>query len=313
MKKVTLLLIFICLILKNGLSQIDSLEDHSKFVFITEFYPSFILPCRITLKKEDNNYNLLIDQIYDRKHFKLSNISNLKMQSTDSLLIDRGYRQFYPDSVFIKHLEKAEISRTDFQKFSSWLTTQKLTNQKSLLKEGILDGITIYFRFKNDSVDNHFSFICPDPSDSAEFKIIKSLFNLFENSFKNHLSINYIEHLKGYFDFGLLVKHISDNPLEYRFYDHLSANEYDEFYELMESLPIDKPIIFDFSNFSGMGTMFYDDFEDLIDENPNIYWLVNEFSMRQIKEIGVRKNRIFLNRENLLKKIKKHTITGRYM
>jgi hypothetical protein len=304
MKKVTILLLFICLILQNGISQIESLQNHSDFVFISEFYPSFIQPCRVILEKKDNNFTLQIDQVFDRKHFKILDIANFKIENTDSLLIDRRYRQFYADSVFIKHLEKVEISKSDLQKFSDSFIAQDLTKQKSLLKEGILDGITIYFRFKNDLNDNHFSFRCPDPSDSSEFRIIKSLFYLFENSFKNQLTTNYIEHLKGYFDFGLLVKHISDDPLEYRFYDHLSANEADEFYKLMESIPLDKPIIFDFSNFSGMGTMFYDDFEDLIDENPNVYWLVNEYSIRQVKEIGVRKNRIFMDKKVLLKKIK---------
>ena len=304
MKKVTILLFIICLTFQNGLSQTNSLLEHSEFVFTTEFFPSFIQPCRIILKKKDNIFTLRIDQIYDRKHFKPSDINNLKIESADSLLIDKSYRQYYPDSIFIRHLEKVEISKPDYQNFSDSLFALDLTKQNSLQKENILDGITIYFRFKTDLNDNRFSFRCPDPSDSSEFKIIKSLFNLLENSFKTQLTNNYIEHLKGYFDFGLLVKHISDNPLEYRFYDHLSANEVDEFYELLESLPVDKPIIFDFSNFLGMGTMFYDDFEDLIDENPNVYWIVNDISIRQVKEIGVRKNRIFKDREVLLKKIK---------
>lgn len=304
MKRISISIFLICLILQNGLSQVHSSEEHSKFIFVAEFYPSFILPCRVILVKKDNNFTLLIDQIYDRNHFKLSDINNFKMENTDSLLIDKTYRQFYPDSVFIKHLEKVEIYKDDFERFTGSLSEQNLSKQNSLIKEGILDGITIYFKFENGLNENRFSFRCPDPSDSSEFKIIKTLFDLFENNFKKQSTNNYIEHLKGYFDFGLLVKHISDNPLEYRFYDHLSSNEYEEFSNLMESLPLDKPIIFDFSNFSGMGTMFYEDFEDLIDENTKIYWLVNDFSIRQIKEIGVRKNRIFKDREVLLRKIK---------
>jgi hypothetical protein len=304
MKRISILIFIICLILQNGLSQVDSLEGHPKYIFLTEFYPSFILPCRVIVEKKENNFILSIYQIYDRKHFKLSDINSFNIENTDRLLIDKTYRQYYPDSVFINLLEKVEISNDDNERFFGILSEQNLSKQNSLIKEGILDGITIYFRFKNDFNDNRFRFICPDPSDSSEFRIIKSLIKLFENNFKKQSTNNYIEHLKGYFDFGLLVKHISDNPLEYRFYDHLSSNEYEEFCSLIESLPLDKPIIFDFSNFSGMGTMFYDDFEDLIDENTKIYWLVNDFSIRQIKEIGVKKNRIFKDRAVLLKKIK---------
>jgi len=139
-----------------------------------------------------------------------------------------------------------------------------------LKKEGVLDGITIYFEYKSESIENKFSFRCPTPKDSVEFQLINSLFNLFEDTFKKEITNNYIEQLKGYFDFGLLVKHISDNPLEYRFYSFLSANEMDEFYTFMECLPRNEPIIFDFSNFGGMGTMFYDDFEEFIKKNANV-------------------------------------------
>lgn len=85
----------------------------------------------------------------------------------------------------------------------------------------------------------------------------------------------------------------------------MSSSEALEFYGLMETLPRNKPVIFDFSNFGGMGTMFYDDFEDFIEENPDVYWIVNDFSIKQINEIGVQKDRIFNTREDAIQAIAK--------
>ena len=297
--------------------KIQSQEQCENFILTIEFHPSFISPCRIDLIKNDTAKTLSIDNFYFKDDLKYLNNSNLRIGKTDSLLVtvDDWFKEYlknnYGDSVFYKQIENINILDNQFNNFIDSISIIDLVTQKSLEKEGIFDGITIYFEYKSDTINNKFSFRCPDPEDATEFQLIKSLFYLFENSFKKEITNNYIEQLKGYFDFGLLIKHISDNPLEYRFYSHLSENEADEFYNLMESLPRNKPVIFDFSNFGGMGTMFYDDFEEFIDENPNVYWLVdkdNKHSKKQIKEIGVKQNRIFENRNNLLQAINRKSI-----
>jgi hypothetical protein len=300
-----LLLIFVIVMTTSCNSQKNSYLEKN-FIFIIELYPSFTAPCRIIFQNENNSKTLSINIFYDKEHLQyLNDKNNLKPEKTDTLLIDDWFKKYLGDTVYFKHLETIQVVDNEFQKFVDSLDKIDLTKQKSLEKDGILDGIDVAFRFKTDSIDNRFSFLCPDPEDSTEFTIIKAIFNLLEHSYKLESTNNYIEILKGYFDFGLCVKRMSDNPLEYRFYSHLSSNEADEFYKLMESLPRDKPVIFDFSNFGGMGTMFYDDFEDFIEENPNVYWIVNNHTIKQINEIGVEQNRIFNNRDDVIKVIKR--------
>ena len=292
--------------------KIKSQEQRENFIFTIEFYPSFIMPCRIDLIKKDAEKTLSIDILYFKDALEYIDNSNLKIGKTDSLLASDWYKEFfkyeYGDSVFYNQIEMINITENQFESFFDNISNIDLATQKSLEKDGILDGITIYFGYKSDTIDNKFSFMCPTPKDTTEFQLIKSLIYMFESVFEKESTNNYIEHLKGYFDFGLLVKHISDNPLEYRFYSHLSSNEAAEFYKLMESLPRNKPVIFDFSNFVGMGTMFYDNFEEFIEENPDVYWFVgknNEHSKRQIKEIGINQNRIFEDRDKLLQTLRK--------
>ncbi|MDR3226286.1 MAG: hypothetical protein LBT56_01260 [Prevotellaceae bacterium] len=305
MRKI-LLLIFVIFITIPCNSQKNSYLEKN-FTFIVELYPSFTAPCRIIFQNENNSKTLSVNIFYDKEHLQyLNDKNNLTPEKTDILLIDDWFKKYLGDTVYVyfKHLETIQVVDNEFQNFVDSLYKIDLTKQKSLEKEGIYDGIDVAFRFKTDSIDNCFNFQCPDPEDSTEFTIIKAIFNLLEHSYKLESTNNHIETLKGYFDFGLCVKHISDNPLEYRFYSHLSEN--DEFYNLMESLPRDKPVIFDFSNFGRMGTMFYDYFEDFIEENPNVYWIVvNNYTIKQINEIGVKRNRIFNNRNDAIKVIKR--------
>ena len=302
MRKLTIILVLLTFIYSSCKGEKRPESMIKNFVFTIEFYPSFIPSSRFVIKKEGEKETISFDNIYSGKG--LLKREGLTVENINSSLLDKDYVKFWTDTLFIKHIENQGIKKEFFQQFIDSLNSTDFAEQKSLINEDILDGITIYFRFQTEKSDNHFSFRCPEKSDSSEFKTITSLISLFENSFKSLASNNYIENLKGYFDYGLLVKHISENPLEYRFYSHLSSNEAEEFYKLIEDLPKDKPIIFDFSNFGGMGTMFYDNFEELIESNPNVYWIVNENSMRQMKEIGVKPNRIYKDRMTLLKKLK---------
>ncbi len=276
------------------------------FVFTVEFYPSFTVPCKIVFQNEGGRKVLSIDTFYDKRRLEYVNDTvRLKPEKTEVLLIDKWFKEYYGDTVYVSHMEKVEVSNKEFQRFVDSVFPINLTKQKSLEKGVILDGITIYLKFENDSVNNCFSLRCPDPEDSVEFTIIKTMFDLMENNFKLESTNNYIETLKGYFDFGLCVKHISDDPLEYRFYSHLSSTEAFEFYGLMKSLPRNKPVIFDFSNLGGMGTMFYDDFAKYVKENPDVYWIMGEYFEEFAKEVGVPQNRIFNTREDGIKAIKK--------
>jgi len=306
MKRKILLLISILFTLTSCKTQEKKSYLDNDFIFTIEFYPSFIAPCRVVLQNDGTSKTATVDLFYSKEHLQyLTETETLKPQETDNLLVDDWYKAYYGDTIYFRHLEIIQILDCEFQKFVDNISKSDLSTQKSLEKEGILDGITIFFSFKTDTIDNRFSFRCPDPEDTTEFAVIKSIFNLLENSYKLETTNNYIEHLKGYFDFGLNVKHISNEPLEYRFYSHLSSNEADEFYRFMENLPRNQPIIFDFSNFGGMGTMFYDNFEELIEENPDVYWLVNDYTIKLANAIGVEPNRIFKNKDEILKAIKK--------
>ncbi|MFY7890861.1 MAG: hypothetical protein ACOVOW_18220 [Spirosomataceae bacterium] len=305
MKTFIIILISILLTYVDCKSQQTSAFDNDNFTLTVEFFPSFIPPSRLIIQKKKEKNRLVISNLYSKKRYNLLNDKKLTIEPFDSCLIKNNLsKRFYGDTIFRKKLEEASVAKDVFKQFIDSLTNINFSIHKSLYKEGIVDGITVYIRFRTDTSDHIFSLRCPDREDK-EFIIIKSIFTLFEQSCKSASALNYLEHLKGYFDFGLQVKQISQNPLEYRFYGALTSGEQNEFYQLMDSLPLDKPVIFDFSNFKSMGTMFYTDFEEFIDKNPHVFWIAGKYSLRQITAIGVAKNRIVTTRKELLSALKK--------
>lgn len=287
----------------------DFINENSKLTI--EFYPSFMLPSRLVLERRDDVTKLYLEKILMPWHKDPKMRQGFTAENLDSLLIDRSWVTKLGDlstvNVYTKHVETAILGEREFNDFYTAIVPEVLVNYKSYDKEIWVDGITVWVKIKSDRASNHFYLVQPSAQDSSSgFEIVVPLFNLIEKAYNSQETINYIELLKGYFDFGLLVKHISNNPVEYRFYSHLSANEANQFYVLLESLPKDKPVILDLSNFlSGMGTMFYEDFRKLIDENPDVYWIVNsDYVKMQLNEIGVKRSRMFKDRQSLLRKIK---------
>lgn len=267
-------------------------KDYPDFTLIVKMQPSFLASCIVTISKHNDKKELSITEIGGKWP------NNLPIEQSDRKSADTFY---------IPILEKDILTDKNFDSFVKTISDIDLSTKKSLEKEG-LDGIIIDFNYTEENKSNAFSFRSPRKWDIQEHKIITAIFDLINLSIKQTETINYIELLEGYFDFGLKVKQISDSPLEYRMYSGLSSNEATELRQFLSKLPNDKPIIIDFRNFESMGGMFYPDFKELIMRNTNIYWLANEHSKKQLREIGISESRIYLDRNKLIKEIVDNTV-----
>ena len=198
---------------------------------------------------------------------------------------------------------KFEVSGSDYQKFIENIKDINLENYKSPKMEGIgLDGITTYIEYQHDPTKiSKFDFWSPSRKVYiTEYKLLDGFFNFTDKIFKDKKQIEYLEDLRGYFDYGLPIRKISDKPLEYRLYSSLSIHEKVDLEDFADRLPTKEPIIFDCTNAHGMGTVLYPIFRKMIVKNTTIYWLSNkEGRMRdQILEIGAKK--IYDNKADIL-------------
>jgi hypothetical protein len=161
-----------------------------------------------------------------------------------------------------------------------------------------LDGINVYGTFNQNNVVNKFAFWSPDKG-TKNAELIAIVFNLIGNAFTDQKTINYIEQLQQYFPHQLGLKKLSNNPLTYKLFGSISANEKDDLYNFLKHLPLHKKVIIDMSNYSGMGTMFYDDFNQYCANNENIFWLnPSPRGLIDLNKIGISNDQIMQEKAN---------------
>jgi hypothetical protein len=252
------LLIFVFL-----LSTIDSYCQMSSLT--VDFYPSFIKGCQLKISKDNSNYSV--------------SISNTKINEVgivpDSLISDL---KPFLDDYFVQKFTLDSLKKVEEQR--NW-------DDNHFVDIPGLDGITVKGVMVDNSTEKSFSFWSPGKG-SIDHDLIIKLFNLMNTSFSKSETIVYIEQLEGYFSFGLGLKKLKEDPLTYKLYGVISFNEEKELLDFLNSLPTDKEIYIDMSNFEGMGTMFYDDFKTLCSRNQRIYWInCSDFAKKNLTNAGI--------------------------
>lgn len=237
------LLIFVFL-----LSTIDSYCQMSSLT--VDFYPSFIEGCQLKISKDNSNYSVAI--------------SNAKINEVgivpDSLMSD--LKLFFDDYFRLKYtldsIKKVEEQRN--------------RDNSNFVDIVGLDGITVKGVLVDKSTEKSFRFRSPGRG-SIDNDLISKLFNLMNTSFSKSETIVYLEQLEDYFSLGLRLKKLKEDPLTYKLYGFITSNEEKELLDFFDSLPTDKEICIDMSNFDGMDKMFYDDIKTLCSRNQRIYWM----------------------------------------
>ena len=206
-----------------------------------------------------------------------------------------GVYHYVDTTEVISFADSATLTKDDINYFFTAVDSLSVLKMKSPEYPGGTDGITVYNNITLDTSRNEFKFWSPRRNrNPQEHKLVEAILALSRRKFAMLKQQEYFESLEQYFDFGLPCKITSTNPLEVRVYGDLSANEEQELNTFVNSLPIDKPILIDMTNFNGMGTRFYPLFKSLLKRNPDIVWVTNTKgeSLKQVQEIGVPVNRI---------------------
>ena len=135
-----------------------------------------------------------------------------------------------------------------------------------------------------------------------DYKILDAFFELVEPEVNDREDLmEYVEDIKSYFDYGLPIRQVSEDPLEFRFWGAITANEVEDLYSFFATLPASQPIIFDCRNFPAMGNMFHVDFEELNDSHQLYYLVKAGKTPRDLLEIG--NCAIYTDRESIFEAI----------
>jgi hypothetical protein len=228
-----------------------------------DFAPSFIERSQLSIVKENPEYSITIQNSKINETWFIADSSLLDLQLQ---FVDYFRLKYSSDS--IKNIEEREQALKGIHIVE-------------------LDGISV----KGDLIDNFgdrvFDFRSPRKG-TIDQNLMSALYKVMYKAFTKPQTITYLEQLEGYFAFGLGLRKLNESPLTYKIYGSISSDEEKELLDFFRSLPTDKDIYFDMSNFSGMGTMFYDDFYTLCNRNRGIYWIdCSDSAKKHLAKAGI--------------------------
>lgn len=153
------------------------------------------------------------------------------------------------------------------------------------------DGITVYGELLKNDQKKTFEFWTPNKGDKNH-ELIDILFRLMYAHFECPITINYLEQLEQYFDFGLGLRKLHNEPLTFKLYGSISANDKDGLHKFFDSLPDDFEVFIDMSNFNGMARMLDNDFRELTESHQLITFInCSENAKIILKRAAIKWNR----------------------
>ncbi len=236
-----------------------------------DFNPSFIKDSRFILLKQSNDYlmTLKTDEFTDKIIVSDSDLIHLSSYLKDYNFVNKGSIDTIGQEKVIENGDTVVYYHLNMG----------------------TDGINVYGELLKNDHKKTFKFWSPDKKDSNH-ELIEILFKLMFTQFVSQKTINYLEQLEQYFDFGLGLRKLQDKPLTYKLYGSISANEIDELYAFFDSLPVDEKVFIDMSNFNGMGTMFDEDFLELTESHRLITWInCSKNAKMTLKRAEIKRNR----------------------
>ncbi|WP_299124082.1 hypothetical protein [uncultured Tenacibaculum sp.] len=201
------------------------------------FKPSFLFSTKFTV---DVKEGLIKQYTYQDKYSNREWVDSVsyKVNVKDTLIIHYK-RSFHVDSIVLnKFLNELKASRLD---------------STARHRASILDGI--HYKFSKvyaskDTISLTSNLIRRNEKSQLEYKLLDAFFELAYKSINDYEGISGLENIQDYFYYGLPIRKVGDNPFEYRVWGTISGcrEDNEDFIKFLNSLPLDKPVIFDLRN-----------------------------------------------------------------
>lgn len=201
------------------------------------FAPSFLYPTKFKI---------------DIKHSTIEQYTFQDSYYVKEWIDSTSYREHRKDTLVVHYKKTFKIKKAELNQFLSEL---KLSHLDSTVehRRSVLDGIGFRVN-KINSRNDTISLTSINPSRTEEFqmdyKLLDAFFDLSYKSIDDYDGISGIENIQDYFNYGLPLRIVNENPIEYRIWGSISGcrDDNQEFLRILESLPNDKPVIFDLRN-----------------------------------------------------------------
>lgn len=129
-------------------------------------------------------------------------------------------------------------------------------------------------------------------------KLILLLYRLAWEVLVEPISIRRLEHLHGYLGLGLPTRWVEGDVRQLRIFGSLSGQWANELRTLFSTIPQNKPLVVDMSNFDGMGTLLYPIFVEFAGSHHRLAWVASAYSEQQLAEAGIDGETVFQSVED---------------
>jgi hypothetical protein len=242
----------------------DPEESCRRYDFDVRFFPAFHLPAAVKLTGRTGSAELTITYGNSRTH---------------------GHRKE-------RLLLPGEISQAFCSRLAQLAALAASTDNRS-----IIDGITVEGAFQREGAPP-FAFIGRSPSERtqpAEYAIADAVFALFEAGPVSCELNEALEELALYFDFAAPVRIMSEPAATLRIYGFIGEEHDALLTRLVGTLPTDKPLQIDFTNYPAVHTTPPPRLQRLIMDlaaNRRVKWLAGSEFAGTLRRFGVDKTRI---------------------
>ncbi|CAL2104690.1 conserved protein of unknown function [Tenacibaculum sp. 190130A14a] len=170
----------------------------------------------------------------------------------EKTILQYNYQINSEDTFTVLYEKEFPIGSVVFDKFLRDLKESKLDSTITHRKD-ILDGIgyrisKIYNR--GDTISLTSNLTRRNEESGLEYKMLDAFFDLAYQSINDYDGVSGLENIQDYFYYGLPIKKMDKEPLEYRVWGSISGcrEDNEEFIDFLNNLPADKPVIFDLRN-----------------------------------------------------------------
>ncbi len=256
----------IIIILISFFSSCNGDKDHrtitpDKLSINIGFYPSFHLPVQLRLHKNGDTGYLTCKV--------LARDASYKVVSFDSVLLNKNDLD-----TFFRILDTISLLKIPYD-------TLDIGN----------DGITIYVDIIQDGQTNKFWSWSPSRKNQpTQYKFLDAVFDLINKKLPKEE--NYIEDVQDYLSYGLGIKIKGENPMIIKMYGDYSIDDANELQLFFDSLPRDKPIIMNMSNFGGMGSILDDYFTVCDRKHEKMIWVTPGNLRNYFAQVGIDTNKM---------------------
>jgi len=201
------------------------------------FKPSFLHKTRFTI---DINKKTLEQYTYQDR-YRIKEKGNGK-----------SYKVRFVDTLIVHNQNRFTIPKSDLKYFLNEITDVKLDTNITI-KKFVMDGIRYSINLSNKknlvTINSNYTKRGVDETKTS-YTLIDAFFNLSYKILNEKESIKTLENIQDYFDYGLPIKKVSNEPIEYRVWGSVSGcrDNNSELINLLNNLPNKKPVIFDLRN-----------------------------------------------------------------